>query len=136
MSPADQSQAGTPVLSDNRRGRGIGELARWVVWYVLLWGVLYGAFVAQVAGALHVLKFYVWAVALVSPMALADRVVAGSLEIQSRPLLGLLSRAQELATLALLVWFGHFASAAAWALALALFDAHRKMVREARAGSA
>jgi hypothetical protein len=110
------------------------ELTRWWVMHALHWAVLYGAFVAQMEGAMYVLKFWVWVMAPLSLFLLADKAAADAAKKLPQPVRGWLSMLQAWVTLGLLVWFGHIASALAWGLVMCAV--HRDTTRKARAAAA
>lgn len=112
------------------------KLAHWWLVHALHWAVLYGAFFANVAGAMYVLKFCVWLMAPVSLLLLDDKPAAEAAKKPERPVLRWLSKLQAWATLGLLVWFGHIASALAWGLVMVMFAMHHDATRKARAAAA
>jgi len=83
--------------------------------HVLHWAALYGAFVIGSEGALSVLKFFCWLTAIFVGFALTDKGIAELAKQPSAPVRTALSFVQGWVTLLALVWFGHFATAAAWA---------------------
>lgn len=112
------------------------EVTRWWFVHALHWAVLYGAFAAQVEGAMSVLKFFVWVITPLSLFLLADKAVADAAKKPRRPVRSSLSWLQVWATPGLLVWFGHFASALAWGLVMVMFAAHSDATRKARDAAA
>lgn len=111
------------------------DVTRWWFVHALHWAALYGAFAAQVEGAMYVLKFWVWVMAPLSLFLLADKAAADAAKKPARPVLGWLSMLQAWVTLGLLVWFGHIASAAAWGLVMVMCAMHREATRKARAAA-
>ena len=114
-------------------------MSKWIQWLVahaLHWGVLYGAFVAELDGAMYVLKFFVWAMAPLSLALLADKATADSAKNPPQPVRRTLGSVQAWVTLGLLVWFGHVATALAWGLVMVMVAVHREAVRKVRATAA
>lgn len=109
------------------------EMARWWVVHVLHWAALYGAFAMNSDGAMYVLKFWVWVMAPLSLLLLMDSSAQDAAKKPPRPMLFALSMLQAWATLGLLVWFGHIASALAWGVVMVMVAAHRDATRKARA---
>ncbi len=108
------------------------KLAKWTLFYVLQWAVLYAAFWLRIDGALYVVKFWVCVGALAAPMLVFDAATTFALKERPRPVLEQLTTLVHLATLALLVWNGHIAFAVAWAMAMFCIAIHRINVRVAR----
>lgn len=109
-------------------------IAPWLV-QGLIWAVMYGAFLAQLDGAMHVLKFWVWSMALLSLLLVTDRAVADGARQPARPVIEWLGLFQKWVLLVLLVWFGHIASAGALALMMFMIAFHRDATRKARAAA-
>lgn len=112
------------------------DLTKWWLGHALHWALLYGAFAAGLDGAMYVLKFLVWVLAPVSLFLLADKATTDAAKKPPQPARTGLSRLQSWVTLALLVWFGHIASGAAWGLVMLMCAIHREAVRKARAATA
>ena len=112
------------------------DLTRWYLVHALHWAVLYGAFAAQIEGAMYVLKFWVWVMAPFSLFLLADKAAADAAKKPPQPVRAWLSMLQAWATLGLLVWFGHIASALAWGLVIVMVAVHRDATRKARNSTA
>ena len=111
------------------------DAMKWWLVHVLHWAVLYGAFAAQVDGAMYVLKFWAWLMAPVSLFLLAEKAIADTAKNPARPMRSWLGMAQAWATLILLVWFGHIATALAWGIVMVMVAVHRDKVRAARAAA-
>lgn len=109
------------------------KLAIWWLVHSLHWAVLYGAFSAEVDGAMYVLKFWVWVMAPLSLVLLADQAVVDAAKKPPQPVRGTLSMLQAWVTLGLLVWFGHIASALAWGLAMTMVALQIEATRKLRA---
>jgi hypothetical protein len=112
------------------------DMAKWFFVHALHWALLYGAFAADVEGAMYVLKFWVWLMAPLSLFLLADKAVANSAKKPTTPARSALVWLQAWVTLGLLVWFGHIASALAWGLVMVACAVHREATRKARASAA
>lgn len=112
------------------------DLPKWILMHSLHWAVLYGAFAAQLDGALNLLMFWVWAMAPVSLFLLTDLAIAFSAEKPPKPIRSTLSMLQAWVTLGLLVWGGHVATALAWGLVMIVVAAHISSVRKVRAAVA
>ena len=112
------------------------KLAIWWLVHSLHWAVLYGAFSAEVNGAMYLLKFWVWVMAPLSLVLLADTVVLEAAKKPPQPVRSTLSRLQAWVTLGLLVWFGHIASALAWGLVMTMVALHIEATRKLRASMA
>ncbi len=108
------------------------DLAKWLLVHALHWAVLYGAFVANVDGAMYVLKFCVWVMAPLSLFLLVDKAAASAAKKAARPARDAMSMLQAWTTLGLLVWFGHIASALAWSLVMVMVALHRDATKKAR----
>lgn len=119
-----------------RKEKDMTDLAKWWLVHAMHWALLYGAFVANLDGAMYVLKFLVWALAPVSLLLLADEATTDAAKKPPQPVRGWLSRFQSWVTLALLVWFGHIASGAAWGLVMLMCAIHREATRKVRAATA
>ncbi len=112
------------------------DFLKWSVAHALHWAVLYGAFAADIDGAMYVLKFWVWVLLPLSLFLLADHVAASAAKKPRTPIRGFLSALQAWATLGLLVWFGHIASALAWGFVMLVVAVHRDKTGKARASTA
>lgn len=112
------------------------DLGRWWFVHALHWAVLYGAFAADMDGAMYVLKFWVFVMAPLSLFLLADKAAADAAKKPPQPVRAWLSMLQAWVTLGLLVWFGHIASALAWGLVMVMCAVHRDAIRKARAAAA
>lgn len=104
-----------------------------VVQQAAFWALLAAAFAAQVEGALNVLKFVVWVSVPLSLLLLADSAQIDGARAPRRPLLGALRSLLHWTTLLLLAWFGHFATAAAWAVVMLAGGIYRLGVEKHRA---
>ena len=111
----------------------MGKILSWTLMHCAHWAVLYGAFVANIEGAMYVLKFFAWALAPVALLLLTDAAQEKGAQEPEKPVRAALSRVQAWATLLLLVWFGHIATAAAWGLAMACVAVYREAVKKRRA---
>ena len=109
---------------------------QWLVGHSLHWAVLYGAFAADVDGAMYVLKFWVWVLLPLSLFLLADKATEDAAKKPPRPVRGALNLLQAWVTLGLLVWFGHIASALAWGFVMLVVAVHRDKTGKARASTA
>lgn len=110
------------------------KTAKWWLVHALHWAVLYGAFAAQIDGAMYVLKFFVWVMAPLSLFLLVDKAAQDAAKEPPLPAVrGWFTWTQAWATLGLLVWFGHIASGLAWGLVMVMFALHRDATRKARA---
>ncbi len=109
---------------------------KWLAVHAIHWAILYGAFVAKIDGALYVIKFFVWAMAILSPVLLTDQAVTDSAKKPPQPVRGWMIWLQASATLGLLVWFGHIASALAWCLVMVMTAVQSRIVRKVRASAA
>jgi hypothetical protein len=114
------------------KGKTMNKWIQWLVAHALHWAVLYGAFVAELDGAMYVLKFFVWVMAPLSLVLLADKATANSAKNPPQPVRRALGSVQAWVTLGLLVWFGHVATALAWGLVMVMVAMHREAVRKAR----
>lgn len=108
------------------------KLAKWTLFYVLQWAVLYAAFWLRIDGALYVVKFWVCVFALGAPLLVLDVATTLALKEPPRPVREQLTTLVHWATLGLLVWNGHIAFAVAWAMAMFCIAIHRTIVRVAR----
>ena len=108
------------------------DFLKWLVAHSLHWAVLYGAFAAQLDGAMYVLKFWVWLMAPLSLFLLVAKVTEEEANRPPQPVRSALNFLQAWVTLGLLVWFGHIATALAWGLAMLMFAAYRDAVKKAR----
>lgn len=112
------------------------KLITWMALHCTHWAVLYGAFATEIEGALYVLKFFVWAMLFVAPLLLTTSALESAAKNEPRPGRSALNRIQSWATLLLLVWFGHLATAVAWSIVMvcvALSREGAKKLREDRA---
>lgn len=107
----------------------------WAV-HALHWAVLYGAFVLNEDGAMYVLKFFVWCLAILAWALLTDSALAESAKKPRFWLRETASRAQAWATLGLLIWFGHIATALAWGWCMVVVAIHRDQTAKKRAAPA
>lgn len=114
----------------------MSDLAKWWLWHALHWALLYGAFAAEMQGAMYVVKFVVWSFVPFSLLLLADKAVADTAARPRRPLLNALKMLQAWSTLILLVWFGHIVTALAWAFVMFMVAVHRELVRRKRDSTA
>lgn len=112
------------------------KLTKWWLVHLLHWALLYGAFAAEVDGAMYVLKFWVWVMAPLSLFLLADKAAADAAKKPPQPVRGALSWVQAWVTLGLLVWFGHIASALALGLTMTVIAVYRDATLKLRASSA
>lgn len=112
------------------------SLIRWWFLHAGHWAVLYGAFAAQMEGAMSVLKFWVWLMAPLSLFLVADKAATDAAKKPARPVLGWLGMFQAWVTLGLLVWFGHIATGVAWFVVIGMCAYHRDATRRARAAAA
>lgn len=101
--------------------------------HTLIWAVLYGAFALHLEGALNVLRFIVWSMVPLSVMLLPPDAIAAAAKTPAAPVHIALSTLQAWAMLGLLLWFGHIATASAWAFVMLMVAAYRHAVRKARA---
>lgn len=111
------------------------DYAKWGLVHAVHWTVLYGAFVVEMLGAMYTLKFWVWVMAPLSLLLLADAAVANSAKKPRQPVRIALSSIQAWATLGLLVWFGHVASALAWGLVMLMVSIHREKTQKLRSAA-
>lgn len=102
------------------------RLFYWWTVHVLHWAVLYGAFVVKAEGAMYILKFWVWLMAPLSLLLLADKKLDVTPAVRSG-----LSMLQAWVTLGLLVWFGHIPTAIAWGVVMWMIVVHRHMAHQA-----
>lgn len=114
----------------------MSKAIKWWLIHLLHWAVLYGAFAMNLDGAMYVLKFFVWLMAPLSMALMLDQAAKDSAKKPPQPIREACSWTQAWVTLFLLVWFGHIASALAWAFVLLMFGAHRSEVRKIRAAQA
>lgn len=108
---------------------------KWLVVRAIHLAILYGAFIAQIDGALYVIKFFVWSMAILSPVLLTDKAVTDSAKKPPQPVRGLMIWFQAWATLGLLVWFGHIASALAWCFVMVMMEVQSRLVRKVLASA-
>lgn len=112
------------------------ETVKWGIFQALMWALLYGAFVLQLDGALSVLKFILWTVAVLSLFGMTDKAIRDRATWPARPFARrTLSWVQSWATLGLLVWHGHTFTGVAWAIAMATIAASANAARKLRAGA-
>ena len=111
-------------------------LLKWWLVHALHWALLYGAFAAQIDGAMFVVKFWVWVMAPASLLLLADKTAIAAAKKPARPVLRSLSWLQAWATLGLLVWNGHIATGLAWGVVMAVIAVHQDATDKARASAA
>ncbi len=103
---------------------------KWFIWHIAHWAVLYFAFVPQIEGALHLMKFMVWGSSFLSLFMLSKTTIEASAKNPRTPILNEFSNLQSWVTLGVLVWFGHFYTASAWAVAMVMVAGHRAEVRK------
>lgn len=100
---------------------------QWIPYSAFHGGLLYMAFWQEREGALHLLKFLCWCIALVSLFALSDEAMARASKL---PPANVLKRAVvwslSALTLLCLVWYGHPVTGAAWACAMLILNAVAK----------
>lgn len=108
------------------------KLAKWTLFYVLQWAVLYAAFWLRIDGALHIVTFWVCVFALGAPLLVLDVATTLAVKEPPRPVREHLTTLVHWATLALLVWNGHIAFAVIWAMAMFCIAIHRSQVQAAR----
>lgn len=111
------------------------KTVRWWLVYALTWALLYGAFVARLEGALHVVKFSVWVLAALSPVMVVDSVIEQSVKEPPMRLRSVLLWLRNWVALGLLVWFGHIATGAALGVVMLCAAAHGLAVRKRRASA-
>lgn len=112
-------------------------MTTWVKWSVaelVHWGVLYGAFVVPLDGAMYALKFITWVTAAASLFILTEAFIAVQVKKPPEPRVRVwLTTVKAWVTLAALVWFGHIFSGIAWMVAMLMAYTHREEVRTRRA---
>lgn len=109
----------------------------WVTVHSGHWALLFFAFVQGNEGALRVLKFACWCVAVLSCLALTDDAIKGAAKLPPRKgLMPLLSWGQVWATLVLLVWFGHIVTGLVCAWGMLMLAASEAEVKKLRAKGA
>lgn len=111
------------------------KTGRWWLVYALTWAVLYGAFAAQLDGALYVIKYLVWVLVALSPVMVAVSVIEQSVKEPPMRLRSALLWLRNWVALGLLVWFGHFATGAALGVVMLCAAAHGLAVRKRRAAA-
>lgn len=112
------------------------NIVHWFLWHALHWAVLYGAFLAELEGAMYLLKFFVWLLAPLSLFLLTSTAVVSLAKRPPQPLRYALSRLQAWVTLGLLVWFGHIATGVAWGLVMFVVAAATSATRKVRESAA
>lgn len=113
------------------------KTAKWTMVHAFHWAVLYGAFAANLEGAMYVLKFWVWAAAALCLVLLTDSAIKSTAEKpEEAKLKQALSLAQAWVTLGLLIWFGHIASAVAWGWVMCAVAFHRDAARKLKTSGA
>lgn len=109
---------------------------KWWLIHALHWAVLYCGFIAELEGAMYVLKFCVWGALLLTAVILTEDVIAHAAKQPVFPWRRGVSSFQSWVTLGFLVWFGHIATAIAWVIVMGLMFIHRDMVEKYRAKTA
>lgn len=104
------------------------DFSKWFLVYMLHWALLYGAFFANLDGAMYVLKFWVWALAVLVCTLFMDVAVEAAAKIPPKPTRRFFSLLQAWCTLGLLVWFGHIGTGVAWFWVLLAFAIARQKV--------
>lgn len=112
------------------------DAMKWWLVHAVHWAVLYGAFAAQSDGAMYVLKFWAWVIAVMCGFMLTDASIADGAKKPARPMRRWLSWAQAWATLGLLVWFGHIATGLAWLWVMVVIAIHQDKVKTQRSAPA
>lgn len=99
------------------------KTSKWVLVHLIHWALLWGAFAADIQGAMYTIKFWVWVCAVLGVYQLTDESVKS---VARRPPQAAwqtsLGWIQAWVTLSVLVWFGHFASALAWGWVMAVVN--------------
>jgi len=106
------------------------DLTKWWFIHVIHWAVMYGAFAANLDGAMYVLKFWVWIMAPISLTLLADKAIKDTAQKPARPIRSFLSMTQAWVMLFALVWFGHIATGLAWAFVILVTYVHKDQARK------
>ncbi len=109
------------------------KLMTWTLVHCAHWAVLWGAFGAELEGAMYVLKFFAWTMAPLSLLLLTSFAQEKGAQEPQTPVRAALSRVQAWVTLLLLVWFGHVATALAWGVSMFCAAAYREGVKKRRA---
>lgn len=109
------------------------NLTYWAAVHAAHWGLLYGAFVANVEGAMYVLKFFTWVLASFSMFLLADKAAQDAAKKPAQPVRHALSMLQAWVMLLSFVWFGHIAAGLAWGWTMVMITIHGEAVKKARA---
>lgn len=111
------------------------KTSKWVLVHLIHWALLWGAFAADVQGAMYTIKFWVWVSAAFSIVQLTDQSLQSA---ASRPEQAAwktsLGWIQGWVTLCAMVWFGHFASALAWGWVMAAVSWQADRVADLRSG--
>lgn len=108
------------------------DSAKWMLVHTLHWALLYGAFFADLDGAMYVLKFWVWVTALIVGVLFRDVAIETAAKKPPQPTQLFFSLLQAWCTLGLLIWFGHIVSGAAWLWVLIAFGIAREKVAKKR----
>ena len=108
------------------------DMMKWCFVHALHWAVLYGAFAAQADGAMYVLKFWTWVMAILSWVLLTEEAVANAAKKPPQPMRRWLSWVQAWATLGLMVWFGHIVTGLAWLWVMVMIAIHQEKVKTQR----
>lgn len=108
------------------------KLVTWIVFHCAHWAALYGAFALELEGALYVLKFFAWVMVFLAPLLLTTGAQEAAAIDGPFPVRSALTRLQSWATLLLLVWFGHVATAVAWGIVMACVAINREGVNKMR----
>lgn len=116
----------------NQKDDAMKVWGKWLIGHVLHWIVLYYAFAVGIDGAMYVLKFFVWVLALCSLALLNDKILAEAGKLEPKPVRRALNSLQAWVTLGLLVWFGHIVSAIAWGVLMLMVAVHHDAVSKAR----
>lgn len=105
----------------------------WAAVNALNWVLLYLAFWRGIPGALAVLKFICWFLAVASLFTLADSTIAAAAK---KPRLGPIKRwvghIAHFSTLGCLMWFGHPVTGAAYLWAMLVLAAHENEAQKRR----
>ena len=78
-----------------------------------VWALLYVAFFMGNVGAMHLLKFYVWAIAIVAPLTLFEPIIKSYAKQKRYPALSAMNQIQWWVVLGFFVWHGHVATGVA-----------------------
>jgi hypothetical protein len=109
---------------------------KWWMVHAVHWALLYFAFAEGMQGAMYVLTFAIWVAAPFSLFLLADTTAIASAKRPPQPIRGVFSWLQAWATLGLLVWFGHTATALAWGLVMLMLAMHHDATKKKRHSTA